>query len=307
MSKPTLVIMAAGLGSRYGGLKQIDPIGPNGEILIDYSIYDAKKAGFGKVVFIIKEDINDLFLESIGRRIEKQIDTEYVFQNTNNLPIGFSQLAERTKPWGTAHALLCCKDTVNTPFAVINADDYYGPSSYKVLCEYLNNIETQKTSYQYCMVGFVLENTLTESGHVARGICSVNSAGYLKEIHERTKIKRFGVKSKYTEDDKNWITIPPKSTVSMNAWGFSTDIFAELKSSFPIFLEKSKDKRLTAEYFLPEVVGNLITEKKASVKVLPSQERWYGVTYQEDKPILKQAILEMIQKGIYHERLWGNN
>jgi UTP-glucose-1-phosphate uridylyltransferase len=304
MIKPTLVVMAAGLGSRYGGLKQIDPVGPNGEIIIDYSIYDAIKAGFGKVVFIIKEDIKDIFYETVGKRIEKQIETAYVFQDANDIPSGFKVPEGRKKPWGTGHAVLSCQNVVNSPFAVINADDFYGPSSFEVLSKYLKTIRDSDDLYQYCMVGFVLENTLTEHGHVARGVCSVDSESNLKEIHERTKIQKFENGTKYTEDDQNWVTIPEGSTVSMNTWGFTPSIFNELGKRFPKFLETSKDNLLKAEYFLPEVVGGLITENKAKVKVLPSTERWYGVTYQEDKPIVKQAIINLINQGIYPENLW---
>jgi len=298
--------MAAGLGSRYGGLKQIDPVGPNGEIIIDYSIYDAIKAGFGKVVFIIKEDIKDVFLENVGKRIEKQIETTYVFQSANDVPKGFAPPADRKKPWGTGHAVLSCRNVVDTPFAVINADDFYGASSYQVLCKYLETAKDQNSLYQFCMVGFVLENTLTENGYVARGVCSVDKDGYLNEIHERTKIQKFCNETKYSESDDKWVVIPKGSTVSMNTWGFTPSIFNELESHFPMFLEKSRDNILKAEYFLPEVVGSLIVENKTIVKVLPSSERWYGVTYQEDKPVVKQAILDMIQNGVYPERLWGN-
>lgn len=304
MLKPTLVVMAAGLGSRYGGLKQIDPIGPNGEIIIDYSIYDAVKAGFGKVVFIIKEELKDVFYETIGKRIEKQIETEYVFQKLDDVPVDFEVPFDRKKPWGTAHAVMSCRNVVDTPFAVINADDYYGAEAFKVLSQYLSDTSESKAVYEYSMVGFVVENTLTEHGHVARGVCRVDSDGYLKEIHERTRIEKFGEVTKYTEDGENWIEIQKGSIVSMNTWGFTPSIFNELEVRFSQFLESSKDNILKAEYFLPEVVGSLLAEKKAICKVLTSNDRWYGVTYQEDKPLVKQAISDLIQKGIYPKKLW---
>lgn len=306
MTKPTLVVMAAGLGSRYGGLKQIDPIGPNGESIIDYSIYDAVKAGFGKVVFIIKEELKDIFYETIGNRIEKQIETIYVFQKLDDVPAGFVVPNDRKKPWGTAHAVMSCRNCVDAPFAVINSDDYYGTESFKVLFQYLSNEGSKNGLNQCSMVGFIVENTLSDNGHVARGICTVDTDGYLKEIHERTRIEKFEEVTKYTEDGENWVVIPKGSIVSMNAWGFTPDILKELETRFPQFLESSKDNILKAEYFLPEVVGGILAEKKASCKVLTSKDRWYGVTYQEDKPFVKRAISNLIQKGIYPEKLWGD-
>lgn len=305
MMKPTLVVMAAGMGSRYGGLKQIDPIGPNGEVIVDYSIYDALKAGFGKVVFIIKEEIKEDFYNTVGKRLEGLVDVSYVFQKIEDLPEGFKAPDERVKPWGTAHAVLSCRDVVDTPFAVINADDFYGSSTFKILYDYLINAKDSEEFYDYSMVGFMVENTLTENGHVARGVCSVDSLGYLQGIHERTKIKKFGDAAKYTEDDENWIDIPKGSTVSMNFWGFTPSIFNELKINFPKFLEENKDNMLKAEYFLPSVVDSLIAENKAKVKVLTSKEQWYGVTYKDDKPRVKETIKVMIEKGIYPEKLWG--
>ena len=301
MKKPALVIMAAGMGSRYGGLKQIDPIGPNGEIIMDYSIYDALKAGFGKVVFIIKKEIEEAFREAIGSKIEKKVDTTYVFQDIDDLPEGFKRPQDRVKPWGTGHAVLSCRDHVDTPFAVINADDFYGRNSFQVLCDYLKDIDDVK-SYNYAMVGFILNNTLTEHGHVSRGVCQVNDQGYLEEIQERTKIQRFSDGVKYQENDE-WITIPEDSIVSMNMWGFTPSIFHELEAGFVRFLENNKDNIDKAEFFLPNLVGDLVRENKAKVKVLSSRERWYGVTYREDKPVVKKAIEEMIKQGIYPEKL----
>lgn len=304
MIKPTLVVMAAGMGSRYGGLKQIDPVGPNGEIIIDYSIYDALKAGFGKVVFIIKEEMKEEFHEIIGKRIEKLVDTAYAFQKTDNVPEGYEVPVERVKPWGTAHAVMCCRDVVDAPFAVINADDFYGQSTFKLIHDYLVNAEDCEGFYQYSMVGFILENTLTDHGHVARGVCTVDDLGNLKGIQERTKIQKFGDSSKYTEDGETWIEIPSGSMVSMNTWGFTPSIFKEIEGKFPKFLEDNKDNLLKAEYFLPTVVDSLITQNKAKVKVLTSTEQWYGVTYKEDKPRVKEAINALIEKGIYSENLW---
>lgn len=303
-SKTTLVIMAAGMGSRYGGLKQIDPVGPNGEIIMEYSIYDAVKAGFSKVVFIIKKEIEDTFREVIGKKIEGFVDVEYVYQRIDNVPQGFSIPEGRSKPWGTGHAVLSAKGAVNTPFAVINADDFYGAATYKLLNNFLSSNEDTKDKYKYCMVGFVIENTLTENGHVARGVCNVDKAGHLIDIHERTKIVKFGDETKYTEDEHNWTMIPKGSIVSMNTWGFNQSIFNELEDGFPTFLEKSKNNILKAEYFLPTVVDDLIKAGKADVKVLSTTDKWYGVTYQEDKPVVKKSIGDMVLAQKYPQRLW---
>lgn len=304
MIKPTLVVMAAGMGSRYGGLKQIDPVGPKGEIIIEYSIYDAVKAGFGKVVFVIKEEMLEQFKDSIGRKIEGVVETLYVFQKLDMVPKGYKVPAERTKPWGTAHAILCCKNHVDTPFLVINADDFYGATTYKLIHDYLVDLKDNKAVYQYSMAGFKLENTLTENGHVARGICQVDNSGYLTEIKERTKIKKCKGGVKYQEDEETWIQIPAGSTVSMNTWGLTPSIFEELEKRFPIFLEENKNQILKAEFFLPTVVDNLIHENKAKVRVLTSEEQWYGVTYKEDREIVKAAIVNLVDKGLYPVNLW---
>ncbi|PYG88149.1 dTDP-glucose pyrophosphorylase [Ruminiclostridium sufflavum DSM 19573] len=303
--KATLVIMAAGMGSRYGGLKQIDPVGPNGEIIMEYSIYDALKAGFGKVVFIIKRDMEETFRELIGKKIEGLIDVEYVYQKVDNLPQGFSLPEGRVKPWGTGHAVLSAKDAVKTPFAVINADDFYGANTYKLLSDFLSSNKDSDDKYKYCMVGFIIENTLTENGHVARGVCNVDSEGNLIDIHERTKIMKFDKEAKYTEDDRNWMVIPENSIVSMNTWGFNQSIFDELEKGFPVFLNSSMDNLLKAEYFLPTVVDRLIKEGKADVKVLSTTDKWYGVTYQEDKQNVKKSIGDMVSEGKYPMNLWG--
>jgi dTDP-glucose pyrophosphorylase len=304
MKEPTLIVMAAGIGSRYGGLKQIDPIGPNGEIVIDYSIYDALKAGFKKVVFVIRKDIEETFRRKIGKNIERRVETAYVFQELSALPEGFSVPVERKKPWGTSHAVLSCKDAVATPFAVVNADDFYGAAAFKKIYNYLKNVQDEDNVYNYCLIGYVLKNTLSEHGHVARGICSVSADGYLLDIHERIKIRRFGDIVKYTEDDKNWTQISEDSVVSMNIWGFTTSLFAELKTRFEPFLKENMNN-IKAEYLLPVTVGRLIKEGKAKVKVIPTAERWFGVTYREDMPEVRKAIRELIAKGVYPAKLWS--
>lgn len=304
MAKPALAVMAAGMGSRYGGLKQIDPVGPCGEFIMDYSIYDALRAGFGKVVFIITREIEEEFRSVIGNRIGEIADTAYAFQSIDDLPAGFEAPAGRKKPWGTAHAVMSCRKAVDTPFAVINADDFYGPSTFRILCDFLKNVENGSGRHHYCLAGFQLENTLTEHGHVARGVCTVDAEGYLTGIRERTNIRKFADGAKYSEDGETWIGIPAGSTVSMNTWGFDPGIFKELEARFPLFLAAGKDNILKAEYFIPTVVDQLISEGKASVKVLTSRERWYGVTYREDKPIVKQAVDGMISQGLYPQNLW---
>ena len=304
MSGPTLVVLAAGIGSRYGGLKQIDPIGPHGEIIIDYSVYDALRAGFGKVVFVIKEEIEQAFRDRVGRTIEKQCETTYVFQKLEDMPEGSEVPPGRTKPWGTAHATLSCRNAVDAPFAVINGDDFYGRSAYRALGDYLRSVQDRGGVYDFCMIGYLLENTLTEHGHVARGVCAVNDDGYLVEIHERTRIEKFGEAVKYTEDGEHWVEIPKGSAVSMNMWGLTPSLFSELEMRFPHFLQENRARPQKAEYLLPEVVGDLIREKRATVKVLPANERWFGVTYQQDKPRVQQAIRDLIRRGVYPRHLW---
>lgn len=305
MIKPTLVVMAAGLGSRFGGLKQITPVGPNEEVIMDYSIYDAIRAGFGKVVFVIKEEMLEVFKNSIGKRIEGFVEIVYVFQKLDILPKGYSLPNGRSKPWGTAHAVMCCKDYVNTPFLVINADDFYGVTTYKIIYDYLIGLKEEKDFYQYSMVGFKLGNTLSENGHVARGICKVDDLGFLRGIEERTEIKKFQQDVKYCEAEETWVSIPENTIVSMNTWGLTPSIFNELEKKFSSFLLEKQDEILKAEYFLPAVIDSLIHENKARVKVLKSEEQWYGVTYKEDKNIIENAILKFINNGIYPENLWG--
>lgn len=284
----TLVVMAAGMGSRFGGLKQIEPIGPGGQAIIDFSVYDAKAAGFNKVVFIIKHEIEKEFKEIVGRRIEKMIDVEYAYQELDMLPEGFTCPEDRQKPWGTAHAIYCARDKVNTPFAVINADDYYGKSAYQKI---YNHLKEQKGDF--CMVGFRLQNTLTENGTVSRGVCEIED-GHLKSVTERTKI----LDCKYTLDDKNWVELPPDCIVSMNMWGFTPDVFAYIENDLKeFFAEKINQPKV--EYYLPTVVSNVIERGQKDVSVLVAEERWYGVTYKEDKDGVVNALSEKIENGEY--------
>lgn len=303
--KPVLVIMAAGMGSRYGGLKQIDPVDEQGHIIMDFSIFDAKRAGFEKVVFIIKKENEEMFKETIGNRMAKIMDVEYAFQELTNIPEGFSVPEGRVKPFGTGHAILSCADIVDGPFAVINADDYYGEDAFKVIYDYLASHEDDE-KYRYTMVGYILENTLTENGHVARGVCVTDENRQLVGIHERTRIERKGDGAAYTEDEgQTWVEIPKGSIVSMNMWGFTNSFMGELKARFPKFLEENLPKNpLKCEFFLPSVVGELLEEGKATVEVLKSEDKWYGVTYKEDKPVVVAAIRKMKDEGKYPDRLW---
>jgi len=307
MAKPQLLVMAAGIGSRYGGLKQIDPIGPNGEIVLDYAVYDAIKAGFGKVVFVIRKEIEEAFREKVGKTIEKQIDTAYVFQDLSMVPADYTVPADRTKPWGTAHAVLCAADAITAPFAAINADDFYGRDSFRVLGEHLSTAKDGDT-YDFASVGFVLSNTLTEHGHVARGVCTVNDQGYLDAVVERTKIQQFddGIMfTEDTEDEQTWIPISGDSIVSLNMWGFTPVLFDEIKQRFGLFL-RATDGQLKAELFIPTVVNELLQEGKARVKILPTKSQWYGVTYQPDKQRVKDAIAAMVADGQYPPNLWAS-
>ena len=302
MSKPTLVIMAAGMGSRYGGLKQIDPVDAQGHIIMDFSIYDAMAAGFEKVVFIIKKANEQVFKESIGNRVSEKVQVEYVYQELEKVPEGFAVPEGREKPFGTGHAILCCKDVLDGPFVVINADDYYGKHAYQAIYDYLMNHQDDE-KYRYAMVGYALRNTLTEHGHVARGICKTDAQGFLEEIVERTHIEKRGEGAAFTEDDGNtWTEVSADSIVSMNMWGFSKSLLEELEIGFRDFLENELPKNpLKAEYFLPTAVGKLLKEEKASVRVLTSQDKWYGVTYKEDKKMVVDAIAGLKEQGLYPE------
>ncbi len=305
MREPVLVIMAAGMGSRYGGLKQIDPLNAQGDIIIDFSIYDAMRAGFKKVIFIIKKELEKDFKERVGDKVSRYMEVEYVYQDIHNIPADFCVPEGRVKPWGTGHAVLSCINSIQGPFAVINADDYYGWQAFKVIYDYLAS-NPDDDQYRYAMVGYRVENTLTDFGYVSRGVCATDDQGMLVGIHERTRIEKQGDGAAYTEDDgRTWAQIPKESIVSMNLWGFNQSMLTELKDRFSGFLENGlKTNPEKCEYFLPNVVGQLLDEGKATVKVLPCEDRWYGVTYREDKPIVVKAIEDMKQRGEYPEVLW---
>lgn len=299
----TLIIMAAGMGSRYGGIKQLEPVGPNGEIIMDYSIYDAIEAGFNKVVFIIRKDLEKDFKEVIGERIEKHVDVEYVFQELDAIPSGYKVQEGRTKPWGTGQAVLCCKDVVNEPFAVINADDYYGKEAFKVIYNYLNS--ESKDPYEYCMAGFILGNTLSDNGAVTRGVCKSDNDGWLMDIIETSGIIRDGDKAKAKDEDGKDIIIELDSVVSMNMWGFKPSLFKELKKGFEEFLTMLSPDDVKKEYLLPNVVGGLVSTGKAKVKVLNTSDQWFGVTYKEDKDVVVASIRNLINKGVYPAKLFS--
>ena len=304
MKKPVLVIMAAGMGSRYGGLKQLDPVGNHGQLIIDYSIYDARRAGFETVVFVIKPEIEADFKSAIGDRVSKVMDVKYAYQLKEDLPEGYSVPAGRTKPWGTAHAALSVRKMVDGPFAIINADDYYGPEAFREIYSYLSAHEDGDV-YEYVMVGYLLKNTVTENGTVARGVCEETADHYLTQVTERTKIEK-GEPPRFTEDDgKTWTDLPGDTIVSMNMWGFTRSFLDEALARFPAFLDKAlAENPEKGEYFLPTVVSQLIDEGKARVKVLRSEDKWYGVTYREDKPTVTAAIAEKTAAGLYPDRLW---
>ncbi len=301
----TLVIMAAGIGSRFGqGIKQLEKMGPNGEIIMDYSIHDAKEAGFNKVVFILRKDIEKEFREIIGSRIEKVMDVAYVFQSLDAIPEGFSVPENRKKPWGTGQAVLCCKGVVNEPFAVINADDYYGKEAFRKVHAYLTEEHELPVQYDMCMAGFVLENTLSENGTVTRGVCLVNEDGYLDQVVETSGICKLEDGTIAHDDNGSDMAITPKQNVSMNMWGFRPGFIDELEKGFTEFLSDLKDPE-KSEYLLPSIVDKLIHSGKASVKVLETGDKWFGVTYQEDKESVVNAFKQLTEAGVYPEDLWG--
>ncbi|GAB1475950.1 nucleotidyltransferase [Bacillota bacterium] len=304
MNKPALVIMAAGIGSRFGGLKQLAPVGKNGEPILKFSIYDAYEAGFRKVVFIIKHEIDADFKELIGAALPDNLEIEYVYQELNRLPSGFSIPEGRIKPWGTAHAILCAKAVLNSPFAVINADDYYGKDAFNVI---YNSLLTQSDDglYGFSMVGYLIENTLTDKGHVTRGVCKTKD-GYLTAVDERHRIEKHGESIEYTEDEgETWIPIEYGTLVSMNLWGFTESFLSELENRLPKFLEDAlKNNPEKGEFLLPKVVNDLLGENRASVKVLHSEDRWYGVTYKEDLPNVQAAIRAKQEEGLYPQKLF---
>lgn len=314
MKKPVLVIMAAGMGSRYGGLKQIDPVDEQGHIIMDFSIYDARRAGFEEVIFIIKQENEQLFREAIGDRISQTMKVHYVFQDLQDLPEGFEVPEGRKKPWGTGHAVLSARDVVHGPFVVINADDYYGVEAFQLVYDFLmqqlredsqgqsdGEDRKQGAPEEYVMAGYLLKNTLTDHGSVARGICTTDADGNLASIVERTKIIREGDDAAFSEDDgKTWIPVSGDSVVSMNMWGFPESYLTHLKENFPLFLEKELAKNpLKCEFFLPFVVNDLMEEEKAKVKVLTVHDVWHGVTYAEDKQEVVEAMQKLKEEGVY--------
>lgn len=306
MKKPILVVMAAGMGSRYGGLKQMDPVGNHGQVIMDYSLYDARRAGFETVVFIIKREMENDFRHLIGDRIAHVMEVRYAFQELSDLPTGYTVPEGRTKPWGTSHAVLAARNCIDAPFAVINADDYYGPEAFQQIYQYLTEHPETNEGYEYAMVGYMLRNTLTENGYVSRGVCQTDELGYLTKVTERTHIEKEGEGARFTEDGgATWMSLPGDTVVSMNLWGFTPSFVEEAQRRFAAFLDRTKvENPLKGEYFLPSVVSELIEEKLGRVKVLRSQDKWYGVTYKEDKPVVVDAIRRMTRAGVYPDRLW---
>lgn len=296
MANPTLVIMAAGMGSRYGGLKQIDPVGPKGQIIMNYSIYDAWKAGFRRVVFIIKQELLDAFHERIGSAAESLMQVDYVFQSPDKLPKGCTMPEDRVKPLGTGHAVYCIRGVVNEPFAVINADDFYGAEAFQCIYNYLKDA-VDDDKYRYCMVGYRVENTLTENGTVARGVCQVDDNGFLTDIVERTAISR-GADGMISDPEEG--EIPEGTLVSMNMWGFTPSFLNELDAGLKQFMQNNLPKNpMKAEFYLPSAVDSLIESGQATVQVLQTSAQWYGVTYQQDKPVVVEALRRMTEEGLY--------
>jgi UTP-glucose-1-phosphate uridylyltransferase len=297
MTEPTLLVLAAGMGSRYGGLKQMDPIGANGETIIDYSVYDAMRAGFRTIVFVIRRDIEQQFREIVGARFEKKIEVEYVFQELDKLPAGFSVPPNRTKPWGTGQAILMAGNVIRGPFAAINADDFYGANSFRVLAGHLAS-----GSADFAMVGFILRNTLSEFGSVARGVCATADDGSLESVTEMTKIKREGAGIMATGPDGKIHRLTGDETVSMNMWGFTPSLFGELRGRFEAFLRKHGNEE-KSEFYIPSAVNEIVQAKRARVKVLRTPDSWFGVTYREDRPFVVNSIRGLTGRGEYPERL----
>ncbi len=298
--KPTLLILAAGMGSRFGGLKQVEPVGPNGEAIIDYSIYDAMRAGFGKVVFIIRESFADAFKEKLDAKLKGKIEVDYVYQELDMLPVGFTLPADREKPWGTAHAILCARNAINEPFCAINADDFYGFNAYKVMAKFLTE---SKDSMEYAMVGYKLNETLSECGSVSRGICQEDKNSNLIKIVETLKIVKRGNEIISIENDGSETSLTGNEIASMNNWGFKPSVFEQLEKRFTQFLATEIDN-LKSEMYIPSVVFDLIEDKIATVKVLEADSPWFGVTYKEDKPFVIEKLNKLIAKGEYPEKLW---
>ena len=299
--EPTLVIMAAGMGSRFGGLKQMTPVDPEGHFIIDFSLCDAHRAGFRKVVFIIKREHEQVFHETIGRRMEPHFDVRYVYQELTNIPDGLAVPEGRVKPWGTGHAVMCCRGVIDGPFAVLNSDDFYGPEAFSAMYQFLRSNDDPAC---YAMVGYHLRNTVTEFGSVARGICDVQD-GMLRDVVERTKIFKRGADAAYTEDGETFYPLPGESVVSMNFWGFKQTMMQELKEHFPAWLDENLPVNpLKCEYFLPFVANALIKEGRGTIRVLPCHETWHGITYKEDMPSVVGSIAAMRKAGVYPEKLW---
>ena len=301
MDKPCLVIMAAGMGSRYGGLKQMDPMDEQGHIIMDFSVYDAREAGFEKVVFIIKKEFEDVFRRTIGDRVSRSMEVAYAFQDLNDLPEGFSVPESRVKPWGTAHALLSARHVVNGPFVAINADDYYGKQAFRDQYRFLTETEDESSRYHYSMSGYHLANTLTENGHVSRGVCTTDAHGYLTDIVERTRIEwKDGVPAYTLDEGVTWTSLPAETPVSMNMWGFGRSFLAETEARFADFLNRGlAENPMKCEYYIPSVVHELLAAGRADVRVMTTPDKWYGVTYKEDKPMVQKAIADMKARGLY--------
>lgn len=299
--KPTLLILAAGLGSRYGGIKQMDKIGLSGESIIDYSIYDAIRAGFGKVVFVINKNIEEDFIEVFEPKLKGKIETAYVLQEIDKLPEGFTCPEDRNKPWGTAHAILAAKDEINEPFAVINADDFYGANAYKTVIDYFKEINPE--SSDYCMVGYQLGNTITEHGSLSRGVCIVDKDNYLIRVDEQTAIQKINDTIGYYEDDTDWFKLRENTIVSMNFWGFTAGFFRFLEKGFVKFLTQHINEP-KSEYFIPTEITHLLKTKQAKVRVLESDARWFGVTYKEDKQFVIDSITQLVNQKVYPTNLW---
>lgn len=303
-NKPVLVVLAAGMGSRYGGLKQIDPVGSHGEAILDYSIYDAYEAGFRTAVILIKEAIREDFMSTVGVRLAKSpMEIRYAYQELTKLPAGYTVPEGRVKPFGTGHAVICAGEQVgDAPFAVINADDYYGKAAFKTIFNFLS---TSADPYGYCMVGYRLDKTVTDNGSVARGICATDDQGYLTGITEQTRIEKYDGGIHYTEDGETWVDLAPDTIVSMNLMGFQPSFLQEAKSRFPAFLDKAlAENPMKGEYFLPSIVQQLLTEGKATMKMLTSPDQWYGVTYAADKPVVVAALADMTRQGLYPDGLF---
>ena len=310
MNKPVLVVLAAGMGSRYGGLKQIDPVGTQGEAILDYSLYDAHRAGFQTAVIIIKEAIKKDFMETVGKRLERcPMEIRYAYQELNKVPEGFTVPEGRTKPWGTSHAVLCARDQIgDAPFGVINADDYYGPEAFQRLYDFLVASKDSRP-YEFCMIGYRLGNTVTDNGSVARGVCQTDGEGNLTSIVERTRIEKYAGGIHFTADDgKTWEDVPGDTPVSMNMWGFTQGFVEEIAQRFPEFLRNEVvENPAKAEFYLPMTVGQLLREGAVRVKVLPTGDRWYGVTYAEDKPMVVAALKGLTDQSLYPDGLWAGS